>query len=109
MSIERQRASSMPTLKLFVKRAWPWVVRALYLSVFLAICDCVVASRGDTIFSKRTWAMTDGGTCGYVGFGYSLTYYRPLDASLCGPVVRFWHLPFEISFARSEPEILWVR
>jgi len=103
MSTERQKPSRL-------RRILPWVFRAIYLSMILAICDCIAAgsSHRDTLFSRNTWRMTDGGTSGYVGFGYSMTYYRRMDASLSGPVVWFWFTPFQISFARSEPELLWL-
>jgi hypothetical protein len=87
-----------------------WLVRAVYLSVILAICDCWTASRPHKaiMFSRRTWTIADGGTAGYVGFGYSLTYYRRLDVSLDGPVIWFWFTPFKVSFARRNPGLLWV-
>jgi hypothetical protein len=52
--------------------------------------------------------MDDGGTRGYTGFGYFLTYYRRMDATLCGPSVWFWFTPFTVSMARGSFEVRWL-
>jgi hypothetical protein len=59
-------------------RPWlPWVVRIMYVSIILAICDSWIdgTNRRAPLLSHTTWAMNDGGTRGSVGFGYFLTYH----------------------------------
>jgi hypothetical protein len=92
------------------KRVLLWLFRAVSVSVILALCDCWSAgtARRDTVFSKTSWAMDDGGTRGYTGFGYFLTYYRRMDATLCGPSVWFWFTPFTVSMARGSFEVRWL-
>jgi hypothetical protein len=74
----------------------PWVFRAVYVSIILALCDSWWATgHTNTLFSKTTWATSDGGTRGYVGFGYSLTYYRSMGGRH-GPEIWFWFTPFRL-------------
>lgn len=74
----------------------PWVFRAACVSIILAICDSWWATgHTNTLFSKTTWATSDGGTRGYVGFGYSLTYYRSMGGRH-GPEIWFWFTPFRL-------------
>jgi hypothetical protein len=83
-------------------RVLPWVFRAISVSIILAICDSWWATaHTNTLFSKTTWATRDGGTRGYAGFGYSLTYYRSLGGRR-GPEVWFWFTPFRLYWTTEE-------
>lgn len=75
----------------------PWIVRVMYVSIILAMCDSWAAGteRRAPLFSRVTWAMSDGGTRGSVGFGYSLTYHRTMGGEH-GPEVWFWFMPFTV-------------
>ncbi|HTI99763.1 MAG TPA: hypothetical protein VL527_12850 [Dongiaceae bacterium] len=90
-------------------KALPWAVRLMYLSVILAICDSWAAGtdRRDTLFSQTVWAMSDGGTRGYNGFGYCLTYHRRLGGEF-GPEVWFWFTPFRLYYTSSRVGASWV-
>ena len=90
-------------------RVLPWVFRAVYVSVILAIWDSWSAGtdRRDTLFSKASWAMRDGGTRGYVGFCYSLTYYRRIGGEH-GPEVWFWFTPFRLYWTSSRVGVSWL-
>ena len=91
-------------------RHWlPWVVRLMYVSVILAICDSWAAGteRRAPLFSKVTWAMRDGGTRGSVGFGYSLTYHRKMGGEH-GPEVWFWFAPFTVRWTSEHVGLRWI-
>lgn len=91
-------------------RHWlPWVARAIYVSIILALCDCWMASteRRVTPFSKGTWAMSDGGTRGSVGFGYALTYHRQMGGEY-GPEVWFWFAPFTVRCTTEHTGLRWL-
>ena len=94
--IDWQQWKSKPHQGRFRKRRiLVWMVRAMYISVILAICDVWTAGtkRDFTLFSKNTWEMSDGGTKGYIGFGYSMIYFRRLGGEPFGPVIWFWFTP----------------
>jgi hypothetical protein len=91
-------------------RHWfPWVLRIAYVSVILAICDSWAAGteRRAPLLSKGTWAMSDGGTRGSIGFGYSLTYYRRLSGEQ-GPEVWFWFSPFTVRWTSEHVGVRWL-
>jgi hypothetical protein len=91
-------------------RPWlPWAARIMYVSIILAICDSWVAGteRRAPLFSITTWAMSDGGTRGSVGFGYSLTYYRRMGG-VHGPEVWFWFTPFTVSWTTERIGLRWL-
>ncbi len=91
-------------------RPWlPWLVRVMYVSVILAVCDSWAAGseRRAPIFSVTTWAMRDGGTRASVGFGYSLTYYRRMGGEH-GPEVWFWFTPFTVSWTTEHIGLRWL-
>jgi hypothetical protein len=91
-------------------RHWlPWVVRVMYVSVILAICDSWAAGteRRAPLFSKVTWAMKDGGTRGSVGLGYSLTYHRKMGGEH-GPEVWFWFTPFTVRWTSEHVGLRWL-
>ena len=91
-------------------RHWlPWVLRIAYVSVLLAICDSWAAGtdRRAPLFSKSTWSMSDGGTRGSIGLGYSLTYYRRLGGEH-GPEVWFWFSPFTIRWTSEHVGVRWL-
>lgn len=92
-----------------LKRWLPWVVRVMCLSIVLAMLDSWIAGteRRAPLFSITTWAMSDGGTRGYLGFGYSLTYYRRMGG-VYGPEVWFWFTPFTISFTTGHVGVGWL-
>ena len=91
-------------------RRWlPWVVRVMYVSLILAICDSLAAGADRApLFSKATWLMRDGGTSGSVGFGYSLTYHRKVGGGEHGPEVWFWFLPFTVSCTTERVGLRWL-
>jgi hypothetical protein len=91
-------------------RDWlPWVARMMYISLILAMCDCWAAGteRRTPIFSSTIWGMSDGGTRGYVGFGYFLTYYRRMGG-VQGPEVWFWFTPFTVSATTEHVGLHWL-
>lgn len=91
-------------------RPWlPWVVRMMYVSIILAMCDSWAAGteRRAPVFSITTWAMEDGGTRGSVGFGYSLTYYRRMGG-IHGPELWFWFTPFTVSWTTEHTGLRWL-
>ena len=92
-----------------LKKILLWVFFAACISIFLGITDCWVAgtARRDTLFSKTVWAVSDGGTRGYVGFGYSLTYYRKMEGEH-GPEIWFWFTPFTIYWTSEGKGIRWL-
>jgi hypothetical protein len=103
--IHKVRHRSLPQF-----RQWlPWVVRVIYVSVILAICDSWAAgtARRAPLFSKVTWAMSDGGTRGSVGFGYSLTYHREMGGEH-GPEVWFWFAPFSVRWTSDHVGLRWI-
>ena len=86
----------------------PWLLRGVCLSVIFAMCDSWWATEHtNTLFSVTTWATRDGGTRGYVGFGYCLTYYRSLSGER-GPAVWFWFTPFVIDTAHRKLQVRWL-
>ncbi len=86
----------------------PWLFRGVFLSVIFAMCDSWWASEHlNTLFSTTTWATRDGGTRGYVGLGYCLTYYRSLSGER-GPAVWFWFTPFVIDTAHRGVQVRWL-
>lgn len=87
----------------------PWVVRVMYLAVTLAICDSWAAGtdRRDTLFSQAVWATSDGGTRGYNGFGYCLTYHRRLGGEF-GPEIWFWFTPFRLYYTSTRVGACWL-
>jgi hypothetical protein len=87
----------------------PWVARIMYVSIILAICDCWAAGTEHRapLFSKTTWAMSDGGTRGSIGFGYTLTYYRRMGG-VQGPEVWFWFTPFTVSWTTEHVGFRWI-
>lgn len=86
----------------------PWLLRGVCLSVIFAMCDSWWATgHTNTLFSATTWATRDGGTRGYVGFGYCLTYYRSLSGER-GPAVWFWYTPFVIDTAHRGVQVRWL-
>jgi hypothetical protein len=88
---------------------YPWVIRALSLSLVLAMIDCWSGFfLGSTPCSLSLYKLRDGGTTGSIGFGYCLTYYRQLDARVYGPEVWFWFTPFVLSAAHNRLEVHWV-
>ena len=91
------------------KKVLLWLFRAIYVSIILGICDSWVAgtARRDTLFSKTSWAMSDGGTRGYVGFGYSLTYYRRMGGKH-GPEIWFWFTPFRLCWTSEQIGANWI-
>lgn len=91
-------------------RHWlPWVVRVSYVSMILAICDSWAAGteRREPLFSKVTWGMSDGGTRGCFGFGYSLTYHRKMGGEH-GPEVWFWFSPFTVRWTSEHVGLRWI-
>ena|SRR5208283_718204 len=87
----------------------PWVVRIMYVSIILAICDSWIAGtdRRAPLFSHTTWGMSDGGTRVSVGFGYSLTYHRTMGGEH-GPEVWFWFSPFTVRYTSQHIGLRWV-
>lgn len=87
----------------------PWVFRVMYISIIFALCDSWWATthRG-TIFSRTEWKMKDGGTKGYIGFGYQLTYFRRIGGSHYGPEVWFWFTPFVVDLGHKHAQLCWV-
>ncbi len=94
---------------LLLGKILPWVFRVMYISVIFALCDCWWATtyRG-TMFSRAQWKMKDGGTTGYMGFGYDLTYFRRIGGSHYGPQVWFWFTPFIIDLGHKHAQICWI-
>ncbi|MBI5388020.1 MAG: hypothetical protein HZA90_25430 [Verrucomicrobia bacterium] len=81
------------------------------LSLVLELCDIWAATRSwDTWFSKCAFICKDGGTSGYVGFGYLLLYHRSggLPAPEIGPEIWYWFLPFTICDTNEKTGISWV-
>ena len=90
-------------------RPWlPWVVRVVYVSFALALCDSWIAGtdRRAPLFSRASWAMSDGGTRGSLGFGYCLTYHRSMGGEH-GPEVWFWFSPCTIRFTSEHIGLRW--
>lgn len=85
----------------------PWVGRVVVVSILLAVCDVWVIRQdhSEPPFSRSFWKMRDGGTRGYVGFGYSLTNYRRMGGPH-GPEVWFWFTPFRASWTTGHMRIL---
>ncbi len=78
------------------------------VSVVLGVCDFWIAGTAHrhTLFSKAVWA-SGGGTRGYVGFGYSLTYYRGMgDAN--GPEIWYWFTPFTVYRTTEHTSVRWL-
>ena len=99
------RRDRPPTLKHWL----PWVVRIAYVSLILAMLDSWSAAtdRRAPLFSRGLWAMRDGGTRGYVGFGYFFTYYRRIGG-VHGPEIWFWFTPFTVSSTTKHVGIRWI-
>lgn len=99
------RRNASPSLKLWLT----WLMRIAYVSLILAMLDSWSAGtdRRAPLFSKGIWAMRDGGTRGYVGFGYFLTYYRRIGG-VHGPEVWFWFTPFTVSSTTKHVGIRWI-
>jgi hypothetical protein len=91
------------------KKIVVWLIRAMYVSIILGLCDSWIASTShrDTFFSKERWELRDGGTRGYVGFGYSLTYYREMGGEH-GPEIWFWFTPFRIYWTSKRIGASWI-
>ncbi|MDB6022165.1 MAG: hypothetical protein JWQ04_2022 [Pedosphaera sp.] len=86
-----------------------WVIRAVCLSIMLAMLDCWSACyMRCTVFSITQFKLKDGGTTGSVGFGYFLTYYRELGGPLEGPVIWFWFSPVVIDAAHPGIRFHWI-
>jgi hypothetical protein len=91
----------------WTRRILSWMVRALYVSMILAMCDiCSLSFGHHPIFSKMpfqplknpNWkhVVTFDGFVPYNGFGYTIVNYTiTLDhARTLGPVIVFWFMPF---------------
>jgi hypothetical protein len=79
------------------------------VSIILGIVDCWIAgtSHRDTLFSKSVWKLSDGGTSGYIGLGYSLTYYRKMDGEQ-GSEIWYWFTPFTVYHTTQRTGIRWL-
>jgi hypothetical protein len=86
-----------------------WALVAACVSIILGLSDCWVAgtARRDTVFSKTVWATRDGGTRGYLGLGYSLTYYRAMSGEH-GPEIWFWFTPFRMYWTTERHGFSWL-
>jgi len=93
----------------WVRPCLPWVVRIMHISIILAICDSWIAGTGRRapLFSRTMWAMSDGGTRGSIGFGYSLTYHRQMGGEY-GPEIWFWFCPFTVSWTSEHIGLRWL-
>jgi hypothetical protein len=89
-------------------RSWlPWVLRLMYVSIMLAVCDSWAAGTHHLGFSVPLWMMSDGGTTGSMGFGYSLTFYKEISGEY-GPEVWFWFTPFTVSWTTKHTGVRWL-
>jgi hypothetical protein len=52
------------------------------------------------------WKLRDGGTTGYLGFGYSLIYYRKIDGEH-GPEISYWFIPFSVYHTTERTGVRW--
>ena len=79
------------------------------VSIILGVVDCWVAgtSHRDTLFSMSVWKLRDGGTSGYVGLGYSLTYYRKMGGEH-GAEIWYWFTPFTVYHTTQRTGIRWL-
>ena len=86
-----------------------WLFYAMCISTILGIVDCWVAGTAyrNTLFSLPMWKLRDGGTTGYIGFGYSLTYFRKIDGEH-GPEISYWFIPFSVYHTTERTGVRWV-
>lgn len=85
----------------------PWVGRAAYVSIILAMFDTWSAAEFDRpVFSTNSWKMRDGGTTGHMGFGYELIMHRKLGGEH-GPEVRFFLVPFGLCYTTEKIGVRW--
>jgi hypothetical protein len=93
------------------RKIFVWLVRAIYISVILAMCDVCSLSRGSQPIFSGTWFRTSNEDAGYIGFGYCLVnyvgFYRDGGRTL-GPEVWFWFTPVIISGAHGSIEVRWL-
>ena len=94
--------------KLFKKIAIG-ILCAMFISVLLGIIDCYIVGTAirHTLFSVRTRELSGEDASGYVGFGYSITYYHKSEGDM-GPEIWYWFLPFAISDTSERVEFHWV-
>jgi hypothetical protein len=91
-----------------IGRFLPWVFRAMYVSVILALVDtwAVTTERRNSLFSGISFAARDG-TQGYTGFGYFLTRHGQL-AGWHGPTVVFWFVPIRFDWTADGVRAGWL-
>lgn len=92
-----------------LKKILLWLFYAMCISTILGIVDCWVAGTAyrNTLFSLSMWKLRDGGTTGYIGFGYSLTYYRKIDGEH-GPDISYWFAPFSVYHTSERTGVRWL-
>jgi hypothetical protein len=84
-----------------------WIFRVLYISVILALCDCLwlCNSSGYTApFSTLDARAKGGGEASYIGFGYFLDS----DPSSTGFTIGLWYAPFLIRISDQGIRTLWL-
>jgi len=91
------------------KKILLWLLCPIALSIILGMIDCWVAgtSHRSTLFSVPVWKLGDGGTTGYVGFGYSLTYYRKMSGEH-GSEIWYWFTPFTVYDTSERTGVRWL-
>jgi hypothetical protein len=92
-----------------IKKILLWLLCAMGVSTILGIADCWIAgtSHRGTAFSVPVWKLSDGGTSGYIGFGYSLTYYRKMGGEH-GSEIWYWFTPFSVYHTTERTGIRWL-
>jgi hypothetical protein len=92
-----------------IKKILFWLLCAMIVSIIFGITDCWVAgtSHRNTLFSVPVWKLSDGGTSGYVGLGYSLTYYRKMGGEH-GSEIWYWFTPFTVYHTSERTGVRWL-
>jgi hypothetical protein len=92
-----------------LKKILLWLLCAMCISILLGMVDCWLAGTKfrNTLFSRAMWKMLDGSTTGYLGFGYTLIYYRKLDGEQ-GPEIWYWFAPCAFYHTTERTGVRWL-